>query len=532
MGTWEEESSVLFEPQNEITKDVSSDGSHRDGNDVDINVEGAGDGGEDRDHDIDVVREEGALVEQFERVGLEDNGSHGYRFEEEHGEYDNEGKNQVYPLRPHAADCSYYIKTGSCKFGQNCRFNHPSRGFQAAVDKEKGFEERIGSVGDAGKIECKYFQTPGGCKYGDACRYNHSARRIERESAELNFLGLPIRPSAQECTYFLQNGTCGYGTNCRFNHPDPSANGNSVRGDISLPRNYAGVPLQPFGGVSQGTSGSPNGMNLRNGPRYGSEMSSYHQTMTPNPGWNQNQVISSIPVNKYPVPHHAMNNVSARVDPLPHHPNMLETGEFPERPGQPDCDYFMKTGNCKYRTACRYNHPRSLASKLPPPLLSSKGIYSRPATMQPVETSQFPSSNSNNMRRNGMSFPHHQNQQMQNGEFPERVGQPECEYYMKTGQCKYKSACRYHHPRNRVPTSLQCALSVKGLPLRPGAKLCRNYEQQGTCKYGQNCLFNHPDDYSPDAAQFHSATNVPAAANSESSVAKNVGSAWDDGWGI
>lgn len=45
--------------------------------------------------------------------------------------------------------------------------------------------------------------------------------------------------------------------------------------------------------------------------------------------------------------------------------------------GQPDCDYFMKTGDCKYRSACRYNHPVSRDSKLRLPLLSSKGLYSK-----------------------------------------------------------------------------------------------------------------------------------------------------------
>ncbi|CAN6712414.1 unnamed protein product [Malus baccata var. baccata] len=30
-----------------------------------------------------------------------------------------------YPMRPEAEDCSYYLKTGSCKFGSNCKFNHP-----------------------------------------------------------------------------------------------------------------------------------------------------------------------------------------------------------------------------------------------------------------------------------------------------------------------------------------------------------------------------------------------------------------------
>lgn len=32
-----------------------------------------------------------------------------------------------YPVRPEAEDCSFYLKTGTCKFGANCRFNHPVR---------------------------------------------------------------------------------------------------------------------------------------------------------------------------------------------------------------------------------------------------------------------------------------------------------------------------------------------------------------------------------------------------------------------
>lgn len=30
-----------------------------------------------------------------------------------------------YPLRPFARDCQFYIRTGSCKFGLDCKFNHP-----------------------------------------------------------------------------------------------------------------------------------------------------------------------------------------------------------------------------------------------------------------------------------------------------------------------------------------------------------------------------------------------------------------------
>lgn len=52
-------------------------------------------------------------------------------------------------------------------------------------------------------------------------------------------------------------------------------------------------------------------------------------------------------------------------------------------------------------------------------------------------------------------------------EFPERPGQPECSYYLKTGDCKFRSNCKYHHPKNQIPKSSPCPLSDKGLPLRP-----------------------------------------------------------------
>lgn len=41
----------------------------------------------------------------------------------------------------------------------------------------------------------QYYLRTGGCKYGKACRYNHTkAKTLVTPSLELNFLGLPIRP--------------------------------------------------------------------------------------------------------------------------------------------------------------------------------------------------------------------------------------------------------------------------------------------------------------------------------------------------
>lgn len=32
-------------------------------------------------------------------------------------------------------------------------------------------------------------------------------------------------------------------------------------------------------------------------------------------------------------------------------------GPYPDRPGQQDCIYYLRTGLCGYGTNCRYNHP-------------------------------------------------------------------------------------------------------------------------------------------------------------------------------
>lgn len=40
----------------------------------------------------------------------------------------------------------------------------------------------------------------------------------------------------------------------------------------------------------------------------------------------------------------------------------LGSDSYPERPGAPDCAYYMRTGVCGYGNRCRYNHPRDRAS--------------------------------------------------------------------------------------------------------------------------------------------------------------------------
>ena len=36
----------------------------------------------------------------------------------------------------------------------------------------------------------------------------------------------------------------------------------------------------------------------------------------------------------------------------------MEPGAYPERPGEPDCSYYIRAGLCRFGSTCRFNHPR------------------------------------------------------------------------------------------------------------------------------------------------------------------------------
>lgn len=35
----------------------------------------------------------------------------------------------------------------------------------------------------------------------------------------------------------------------------------------------------------------------------------------------------------------------------------MDSGQYPERPGEPDCSYYIRTGLCRFGETCRFNHP-------------------------------------------------------------------------------------------------------------------------------------------------------------------------------
>ncbi|KAG2241834.1 hypothetical protein Bca52824_096323 [Brassica carinata] len=314
----------------------------------------------------------------------------------------------VYPVRPDAEDCSFYMRTGSCKYGSSCKFNHPllPTNLLLHIDRERVRErEREEDEENPRLMECKYYFRTGGCKYGETCRFSHTKEQTSPASRqEHNFLGLPIRPREKECPFDMRNASCKFGGDCKFNHPDPTSIG--------------GVDSPLFRGNDGG---------------------SFSTKDAPQTSWSSSRHLSG-------------------------------TGTAPFFP-------LMHSQNHGYQASSVYPPERSL---LP------RSTYNS-ANNQLAETSSF------------SQF----QQQMTVEEFPERPDQPECSYYVKTGDCKFKYKCKYHHPKNRLPKQSPSSFNDKGLPLRPGQSMCTHYSRYGICKFGPACRFDHsiPPAFSSSSSQ-------------------------------
>ncbi|KAH7857096.1 hypothetical protein Vadar_008973 [Vaccinium darrowii] len=350
---------------------------------------------------------------------------------------------ESYPERPDEANCIYYLRTGFCGYGSRCRFNHPRDRSSVVVALRAGggeYPER------ADQPECQYYMRTGTCKFGASCKYHHPRQGGGSViPVSLNISGYPLRPGEKECSYYVRTGQCKFGVTCKFHHPQPA--GIQVSAPMGGPLPVPTPAIHPSMQPPSVQSSQQYGLVAGNWPFPGPALvpGSYLQGaygpmlippgMVPFAGWNPYQVEA--PVSSAPSP----------------------------------STLSMVGGAPVYGI-----------TQLSPSAPSYTGAYI-----------PLPSSS--------------QNEHM----FPERPGQPECQHYLKTGECKYGSSCRYHHPPDWSPPKRNFALSPIGLPLRPGAPVCTHYAQNRECKFGASCKFDHPMETLSYSSSASSLSDMPVA---------------------
>ncbi len=72
--------------------------------------------------------------------------------------------------------------------------------------------------------------------------------------------------------------------------------------------------------------------------------------------------------------------------------------------------------------------------------------------------------------------------------FPQRPGQMLCDFYVRTGFCKFQQACKFDHP-----VEFAVKMNSLGFPLRAHELACPYHAKTGLCKFGPSCKFHHPE---------------------------------------
>lgn len=328
-----------------------------------------------------------------------------------------------YPEHPGEPDCSYYIRTGLCRFGATCRFNHPpNRKLAIATARMKGeYPERIGQP------ECQYYLKTGTCKFGATCKFHHPREKAGIAGrVSLNILGYPLRSNESECAYYLRTGHCKFGSTCKFHHPQPTNMMVSLRGSPVYPTVHS--PTTP------GQQSYPGGIT-----------SWSRASFIPSPRWQGPSSYAPLILPQGMVSVPGWNAYSGQLGSVSSTESLQQAA-----------------GNSQV-----YGTPRQ----------SEPGTGGTQATFSAFRSGSVPVGYYALQRENV---------------FPERPGQPECQFYMKTGDCKFGAVCRFHHPRERLIPAPDCVLSPIGLPLRQGEPLCIFYSRYGICKFGPSCKFDHP----------------------------------------
>ncbi|KAG6394796.1 hypothetical protein SASPL_145386 [Salvia splendens] len=372
---------------------------------------------------------------------------------------------ESYPERPDEPDCIYYLRTGICGYGNRCRFNHP--------------RDRSAVMGDLRDTGGEYPERHGepvchdcSTTCGRECVNLVHLANITTQSMELDLhlhshsifmvihcdsclIGCSSLQGEKECSYYIRTGQCKFGVTCKFHHPQPAG--------IQMPTPSAGPgPLA--------------------GPAIMPTPTLYSTVQSPSVQSSQQYGVLH---GNWPVPRPTM--LPGSYVPGSYAPMLLTPGGVPVPGWNP---YSAQVS------------PGALQSTQP--TIGASPVYGIPRL--PPSTTTYMGAH-----LSGTSLAGPSSSSQKEHTFPDRPGQPECQYYLRTGDCKFGVTCKYHHPPEWSTQKSFVLLSPTGLPMRPGAPLCSHYAQNGVCKFGPSCKFDHPMRALSYSTSASSLTDMPVA---------------------
>uniref|UniRef100_K4A4U9 C3H1-type domain-containing protein n=1 Tax=Setaria italica TaxID=4555 RepID=K4A4U9_SETIT len=360
------------------------------------------------------VQDQDKVVEQCTSDQLRTS-TYGYAEEDQEARRENIGFSAGYPQRPGKLNCRFYMLNGSCSYGSSCHFNHPQL---------------------KAKLEVSNFPS--------------EQRNREVEFLELNRVGLPIREdpdwsSASDDSDGCCSADSSGGPLCKQEHVD-------------YPERPECPFLQRFGNC-----------------KFESACQYYHP--------KDKFPSRHHPKDKFPSRYHSKDKFQSRYLPK-RDPPLAELKVYPDRPGEPECPFYIKTGSCKFRADCKFHHPKDLT----PSMQGSASPKRSVAANEHHPAARIPSMQGAASPKRLVANEHHpaarimlQDHMYQQQKCPERPGEPDCRYYMQFGKCKFQSACIFNHPKDILSSGW-----------RPAA--CPFYMKTGTCQFGSACEFSHPKD--------------------------------------
>lgn len=347
----------------------------------------------------------------------------------------------IYPQRPGEKDCAFYMMTRTCKFGGSCKFDHPQWVPEGGIPNWK----------EAANVEESY----------------------------------PEQQGEPDCPFFMKTGKCKFGSKCKFNHPKEKVNAlaSGKTNDKHLIADSSILPVRPSEPLCS--------FYAKTGKCKFRAMCKFNHPKDIEIPSSQNEPESAVTVEGETDIGSAADSVSAKMQTPVAAAQEFNSKGLPMRPGEVDCPFYMKMGSCKFGSTCRFNHPDRLVLNFPLPLGQ---------TILPTPESMLLNSSANFMQ--GFDF-HAAHMPVGPGPvtYPQRPGATVCDFYMKTGFCKFADRCKFHHPIDRSapdpsanwePAEESVQLTLAGLPRREDAVVCAFYMKTGVCKFGMQCKFDHP----------------------------------------